>query len=285
MKDYKEYFELDPFAASDACREHPWDQYIPPFEIVTGVYYVSGIAWVGCYLIDTGAGLVLIDTAFHESVYLLIDAIWRLGYDPKDIKAIFLSHIHFDHINGAKALKELTNADIYMSKHDLRHLQDKKLSFQNEAFVSGSITPDHFYEDFDSITIGNVTFKTILCPGHTPGTTSFVFDIVDKNAGKLTVAMHGGLGLNTMRKDYLKENDLPLDLQEKYLDSMHRMKNIDVDVCIPSHPGHYDILALLPLKTPEFNPYINKEAWIKLLTGFENGMKQILLEEAQSEGK
>ena len=61
----------------------------------------------GCYLIDTGDGLILIDTAIPESLYLMVDSIYRAGFCPKDIKKILLSHAHFDHMGGAAAMKAL----------------------------------------------------------------------------------------------------------------------------------------------------------------------------------
>ena len=71
-------------------------------------WYVAGQTWVGCYLIDTGDGLVLIDCAIPESLYLLVDSIYKLGFKLQDIKKILISHAHFDHCGAAAAMKELT---------------------------------------------------------------------------------------------------------------------------------------------------------------------------------
>ena len=60
------------------CRR-PWEAYVEPFAMAPGVWYISGNDWVACYLIDTGDGLILIDTAMHESAYLMIENIRKLG--------------------------------------------------------------------------------------------------------------------------------------------------------------------------------------------------------------
>ena len=57
------------------CRR-PWECYVPPIKMAPHVWYVSGNDWVASYLVDTGDGLVLIDTAMHESLYLKTSASW-----------------------------------------------------------------------------------------------------------------------------------------------------------------------------------------------------------------
>ena len=61
----------------------PWKLTHSPFAVGPGIYYV-GNTWVGAYLIDTGEGLILIDTTVFETVYLVLEAIRDLGYDPHD---------------------------------------------------------------------------------------------------------------------------------------------------------------------------------------------------------
>lgn len=61
---------------------HPWKFYVEPFRIAGGLYFV-GNADVSVYLIDTGDGLILLDTAFPQTLYLLLESIRRLGFDPE----------------------------------------------------------------------------------------------------------------------------------------------------------------------------------------------------------
>lgn len=138
-------YTADPCVAMDMVARTPWDHYVPPYEVVSGVYSVSGIEWVSSFLIDTGDGLILIDTGLHESVYLLIDSIYRLGFKLNDIRMILLSHMHSDHANGARALAELTHAKVYMSKRDMPLLNEKKLMYCNENYTYGDLQPENFY--------------------------------------------------------------------------------------------------------------------------------------------
>ena len=42
-----------------------------PFQILDNIYYV-GNSWVGAFLIDTGNGLVLVDSNFPEVLHILL---------------------------------------------------------------------------------------------------------------------------------------------------------------------------------------------------------------------
>ena len=76
------------------------------------VYSVGGNDDVCAYLLDSGQGHILIDTGMEQSVYLLVDSIHRMGFDPRDIKMILLSHYHGDHVNGARPVS-YTHLDVY----------------------------------------------------------------------------------------------------------------------------------------------------------------------------
>ena len=60
----------------DTCI-HPWDYWVDPFCIAGELYYV-GNKDVSSHLIDTGEGLILLDTAFPQTVYLLLGSVPRI---------------------------------------------------------------------------------------------------------------------------------------------------------------------------------------------------------------
>ena len=104
--------------SKEAMATH-WEHAIPVYRNAPHVWNVGGQDNVASFLIDTGAGLILIDTGLcPETLYLLIDRIWRSGHDPKDIKKIFLTHWHGDHSSCARYLHEMTGAEIWLSKED-----------------------------------------------------------------------------------------------------------------------------------------------------------------------
>ena len=65
--------------------EAPWKYDISPFQITDDIWYV-GNASVASHIIDTGEGLLLIDTGYPQTTYLLIESIRAAGFDPNAIQ-------------------------------------------------------------------------------------------------------------------------------------------------------------------------------------------------------
>ena len=68
---------------------------------------------VHAFLLDDGHDLTVIDTLFDTDGGRVLSAISRLGYTPRDLKQIVLTHGHRSHLGGLAALKRLTGATIY----------------------------------------------------------------------------------------------------------------------------------------------------------------------------
>ena len=249
----------------DKLAHRPWTMWINPFQVAPQTWYVSGQTWVGVYLIDTGEGLILIDTAIPESLYLLIDAIYRLGYRPEDIKKILISHAHFDHCGAAAALKELSGADIYMSKEDWEFMKDcpeETMALDKNSHPQ-MFEPDYFYSDDMPILLGNISVRTLLTPGHTPGCTSFFWEVVNPvNDESYIVGMHGGVGANTMNDEYYASSRyLTPDLRTRFLEDTEKISSIHVDIALPSHPNQIKILDRAGTYTDESQPYRDDTVW------------------------
>lgn len=237
----------------------PWKVDIEPFRVAPHIYYVGNV-WVTCYLIDTGEGLVLIDTSVFPTLYLLLENIRKLGYDPKDIKKILLSHAHADHDGSAVHLKEMTGAELWLSKEDWAFKNDTSIP-ESVKFSALPYEVDHFYSDEEPIVMGDITIHARLCAGHTPGTTSFFAEDKDENGNTLVWAMHGGVGVNTMNDDYFAKSGLPKSLRKDFVKSCEELKKIHVDICTPSHPAHIDILSKIPEDRMDYTPFIDPAVW------------------------
>lgn len=247
------------------CRR-PWEAYVEPFAMAPGVWYISGNDWVACYLIDTGDGLVLIDTAMHESAYLMIENIRKLGYELTDIKKILLTHAHIDHIGAARTMKELTGAKLYLGARDLEFLHERRdLIANNGEYTCGEFEPDELYDDAKPISQGHITVRTVSTPGHTPGCTSMFFDVTDKNGRTLKCGIHGGVGLNTLNREYFEEKRQPVSLRDEFIEGLKKLDKMDVDICLPSHTNQVGILQLVPQISEDHNPFIDPSIWHELM--------------------
>lgn len=247
----------------------PWTLAIAPFQVSPRTWYVAGQTWVGCYLIDSGAGLILLDTAIPESVYLLVDSIYRAGFQLKDIKKILISHAHFDHCGAAAAMKALTGAELYMSREDYEFMK----SCPEETVVLDKdshpqmFEPDCFYSDEEPIAMGDISIRTMLTPGHTIGCTSFFWEEVNPADGsRYAVAMHGGVGANTMNDEYYSSSRyLTPALRERFFEDAEKLKRLHVDIALPSHPNQIEIVDRAGQYTHESQPYLDDTVWAEFI--------------------
>lgn len=194
----------------------PWDGYIEPFKIVDSVYYV-GVYQVCTHLIDTGDGLFLIDAGYSNCLYMVIDSIHRLGFDPRDVKYVFSTHRHSDHTEANAAFSRLTGAKVMIGELD--------------AVQDGLYRPDILLRDGDRFRLGDKEFFFMHTPGHTRGTMSVFFDVED-NGRKLRAGMFGGAGANTLTRS---TSAYYPGCVEDYLRSLDRLEKERVDVFLGNH--------------------------------------------------
>ncbi|MFQ8998785.1 MBL fold metallo-hydrolase [Allofournierella massiliensis] len=255
--------------------EHPWKYAVPAYKAAPHVWQVGGQDDVCAYLLDSGEGLILIDTGYRASFYLLIDRIWRAGYDPKQIKKILLSHWHWDHVNGARYLQELTGAEVWISKADEEQHQLWKDRTDPLPMVDYKV--DHFYDDSTTIDLGRFSIHTRLTPGHTPGATSFWFDDTDETTGEtFRCAMHGGIGVGLMAKSYLEENGLSLELPHIFIkDCLELADSWKVDICLPSHLNQGNVKPNIPEDKTDYRVWIDGELWGDVLRDRAEAVKKM----------
>ena len=91
-----------------------WNVPQKPFKVYGNTYYV-GTHGLSSILIQTDAGLVLIDGALSDSAQQIIANIRSLGFKPEDIEFIFNTHVHYDHAGGIAELQRLSHAEVLAS--------------------------------------------------------------------------------------------------------------------------------------------------------------------------
>src|SRR4051794_40648535 len=86
-------------------------------EVVPGLHRID-LGHVNAYLLDSGAGPVLIDTGFPGDELRILGALAELALAPSRLRAIVLTHAHPDHVGGAAALRATTGAPIHAHPRD-----------------------------------------------------------------------------------------------------------------------------------------------------------------------
>lgn len=125
------------------------------------------------YLIHTDHGCVLIDSGVAGCEAEIERVIVESGHRPDEVKAVFLTHAHPDHIGTANYFREKYGAQIYASEGERPWIEDIDLQFAqrpipNFYHLAGQSTPvDHVIKDGDRISLSDdIHIDVIATPGH-----------------------------------------------------------------------------------------------------------------------
>lgn len=268
----KKFGYVKPIRRFSDDRKHPWDFQVPAYRNAPHVWQVGGQDDVSCFLLDTGEGLILIDTGWIESVYLLVDRIWRAGFDPKDIKHIFLTHWHWDHSHGAPHIKGLSGAKIWLSEVDeewhkmFAEGREPEKAFNPTNEVMSDFEVDYFYDDSKPFEMGRFKIETLLTPGHTPGTTSFFFNDTDDETGvTYRVGLHGGLGTFSMKPQFLEDHNIDQNLGHKFIKQSLEIAEMPIDITLSSHLNQGNIKPNIPQDNTDYSVFVADYLWKDVL--------------------
>lgn len=147
-----------------------------------------------------------------------------------DLKYIFLTHGHFDHIIGVKSVKEKYGAQVVISKEDEPMLNSSKLSlavFCNAP--QNNVDADIIVKDGDEITLGEIKIKVMATPGHTSGSVCYIAENCIFSGDTLFYCSCG-------------RTDFPSGSPEQMMSSLQKLKALDGDYKV--YTGHNNLTTL-----------------------------------------
>lgn len=273
LQEYEAYRDRQTAMAAGPMGKYHLQQerrYVPPFRLYGPVWYV-GDDWVCVHLIDTGDGLLLIDSGNVGAEAMLIYSIWKAGFDPAEVKWIIHSHGHVDHIGASPFFQRMFGTKMYLGAPDARDFRERPWIsvIQNAHNDSAELfSVDHEITDGEELRFGNITMRFALCPGHTDGVISCFFD-VEGEEGRKRCGYYGGFGFNTLTREYLTEiGDAELRTRQVYLRSLEKVRSEHVDIMLGNHCINNDTLLRRQkqLEDPRGpNPFVDTEQWGRYL--------------------
>ena len=184
-----------------------------PAKVFDNLYFVGGKLHSAGAL-TTKEGIIVIDTIYpYNSEELIIGGMQKLGLNPKAIKYVLISHAHGDHIGGAEMLQTRYGARVVMGGPDWEWVEKYPNRYKTMAPKRDIVATDGM-----KIALGEITVTIWLTPGHTPGTMSYTFTVLDR--GKpVNLAYSGGTAFNFV-------NNIPdpgIKNFQNYIDSQKHM--------------------------------------------------------------
>lgn len=150
------------------------------------------------------------------------------------LAAIALTHGHFDHVGGVKALQKATGCPVWLHRGDLA---------LPESLTAGPLEPTDFYCGGDTVELAGIPIQVYHTPGHTPGSVCLLME----------GALFSG---DTLFARSCGRVDLPGGSGAQMAATMKVLQNLPFEG--PVYPGHGDSTTLREER--QWNPYLRGDA-------------------------
>lgn len=183
--------------------------------------------------------------SFASNTYLLVSSTQAIVIDPSvSIDAIeqqlkannatligaILTHGHFDHIISVDTLRERYNVPLYIHKKDADMLTNGNLNGFYTFFERDCVhkPANALFDDGDEITLGNEVIKILHTPGHSQGSSCFIFS---NEENKTSIITGDTLFANSVGRCDLYGGNI-----KELIASLGKLSSFNKDS--PIYPGH-----------------------------------------------
>lgn len=133
-------------------------------QVVVGLYQVNS------YIIENDEALVIVDPGARANK--LAELVEQLA---KPVKAILLTHAHFDHIGAVDQLVKLYQCPVYLNQADYEMAIDPVKNHSLPDKPTKLKTKPVFFKE-GLLEISSFEFKIMFAPGHSAGSTLIEID-------------------------------------------------------------------------------------------------------------
>ena len=184
-----------------------------------------GLYQTNTYLLANDTEAVVIDPGYEADT--ILDAL-----AGKTLKAILLTHGHFDHVGAVKELVAETGCEVWI------HAAEATMP---PMVTAGPLYFTHTYDEGDTVSpIAGLELTVLHTPGHIPGSVCLLMGREMFSGDTLFACSFG-------------RTDLPGGDPRKMMESLRRLASLQGNFFI--HPGHGGSTTLDAEK--RFNPYMH----------------------------
>ena len=177
-----------------------------------------------CYIVfdEKSKEAMVIDPAGEvEKIIEMLDIL------KANLKYIYITHCHGDHIGGVKKLQEEKKGKILIHRLDAPGLNNQEISLTDYIGTEPIyLEADSIVDDEDLLHLGNLQFKVIHTPGHTAGGSSLY-------CSKENLVFTG----DTLFRGTWGRTDLPTSNFQDIMDSItNKLMQVPGETIV--YPGH-----------------------------------------------
>ena len=117
-----------------------------------------GLYQTNTYLLANDTEAVVIDPGYEADT--ILDAL-----AGKTLKAILLTHGHFDHVGAVRELAAETGCQVWLHEAE---------TTMPPMMTAGKLYYTHTYDEGDAVTVAGIPVSVLHTPGHTPGSVCLI---------------------------------------------------------------------------------------------------------------
>lgn len=177
------------------------------------------------YIVQNGGRCAVIDPGYEPETILSF-----LDTHGLTAEAVLLTHGHFDHVGGVKAVAAETGCRVWLHPAELS---------MPPRLTAGPLYYTDALADGDTVTAAGLTFRVLHTPGHTPGSVCLAVEDTLFSGDTLFAGSCG-------------RTDLPGGSRRAMKESLRRLAALEIDYTVL--PGHGESTELDREK--RYNPYM-----------------------------